>query len=809
MTGFESGLNEIQLARKIAEATSTPESAKALYEKYNVAYNESGINYSTLVDSIVNDYVENDTTGMEAVDREAYSFAAATYANGFHDGSIDPNNWDEDGFPKNTDPEPTPDPQPDPEPDPESEPEPDDPGDDDGGDEPEQSSLPADTELTRNATSDETNNITNKVMQEMTVVDPSGRIDPEALGDKSTKDVEKAVDDYFEKHADELPENVNVDDLKARVKTAATDARDNAKMYNEDPDEEKGEFKPYEGVDFNSKDPEYDTPPDEGNESINNDDPSTPEKDKGKGQGVNDLHQVQVDGKGTKVWVWKDDKGNVHQSTKKPDVPAAETDPSTTDDPSSTGDTAEPQQQVDPDAGLTTFERVGIKADRHLATRPASEWKHSPAVTDDPPQKFDCLAEAINFSLREELQTPKGKDKQSQLDRGFTNRAVPEYLDKNFLDQVVEMAFETSGAGGTESQIAQVFASHDRFSRSLAPKNAVFSGFTFFTRPRLCLRDWNICHDRKLSVLMTQDTRSIDFAIRCLLDTRFAAENENAGKCKLFDKGNPFNVPLCNAVRSVTGFNDPMLVTETTEGGFFSEDQTYVIGGDRMARTYDINCMFRDYPGSPILALIDFWTQYMAGLTDGSIQQYADAIDLNRMDYTVSIYRFLMDRTQRNIVRWAKCTGCYPVSPPSGVCFNLNESEFMVEAASSINVPFKANRIEYDDPVILKEFNMLVRRYCGEDTGLTAGLNSADSKFVAGFSHNVASNNFAGIPYIRMSPTGGYELIWLRRDKVGEYIYGYPGVMTGIRADAKYRENGVEYRGSGSEDSDQDVRFFI
>ena len=786
MTGFEPGLNGVQLARKIAEATSNPESARALYDKYNVAYNESGTNYPSLAEAMASDYVNNESGLEDANDREAMIFEASGHATNFHDGTENPDDYDEDGIPKQDDQEPQPEPEPE-----------------------KQSSLPADTELTRPATTDESKSTTEDVLKSMGVTKEDGTIDPKAFEGKSTKDVEQAVDSYFEQNPDKIPEGVNKDDLVAKVKTAAVDVRDNATMYNEDPDDEKGPFDPYENVNFNDKDVDYVVQPDEGKESIDNDDPSTPEKDKGKGQGVNDLAQVDVDGKGTKVWVWKDDEGNVHQSTKKPDVPAAETDPSTTDDPSSTGDTAEPQQQVDPDAGLTTFERVGIKADRHLATRPASEWKHSPAVTDDPPQKFDCLAEAINFSLREELQTPKGKDKQSQLDRGFTNRAVPEYLDKNFLDQVVEMAFETSGAGGTESQIAQVFASHDRFSRSLAPKNAVFSGFTFFTRPRLCLRDWNICHDRKLSVLMTQDTRSIDFAIRCLLDTRFAAENENAGKCKLFDKGNPFNVPLCNAVRSVTGFNDPMLVTETTEGGFFSEDQTYVIGGDRMARTYDINCMFRDYPGSPILAMIDFWTQYMAGLTDGSIQQYADAIDLNRMDYTVSIYRFLMDRTQRNIVRWAKCTGCYPVSPPSGVCFNLNESEFMVEAASSINVPFKANRIEYDDPVILKEFNMLVRRYCGEDTGLTAGLNSADSKFVAGFSHNVASNNFAGIPYIRMSPTGGYELIWLRRDKVGEYIYGYPGVMTGIRADPKYRENGVEYRGSGANDSDADVRFFI
>jgi len=224
-------------------------------------------------------------------------------------------------------------------------------------------------------------------------------------------------------------------------------------------------------------------------------------------------------------------------------------------------------------------------------------------------------------------------------------------------------------------------------------------------------------------------------------------------------------VPLCNAVKSVSGFNDPTLVTETTEGGFFSEDQTYVIGGDRMARTYDINCMFRDYPGSPILALIDYWCQYMANLTDGSMQQYSDAIDANRIDYTVSIYRFLMDRTNRNITRWCKCTGCYPVSPPSGVSFNMNEGEFMVNSAAELNVPFKANRIEYDDPVILKEFNMLVRRYGG--SAIFGG------EKVAAFDQ-LPQNNFSGIPYIRPG-SNGYELVWLRRNGVaGEYVLDEP-----------------------------------
>lgn len=425
---------------------------------------------------------------------------------------------------------------------------------------------------------------------------------------------------------------------------------------------------------------------------------------------------------------------------------------------------SQPQRQgpedTDRNHGLTTqWEQSGIAADRHLAAAPISNWnKKKPEPGGSTGYKGTCLADNLNYAAAKINKATVGNNP-SRENRGYVVRAIPYNTDKTFLDQVVEMAFETSGAGGQHTQLAQVFSRHDRFQRSLLPKNAVFSGFTFFTRPRLCLRDYNICGDRKFSVLRTTDNTSIPFAIRCLLDTQFASDSDKASNCPLFDKMNPFLVPLCNAVRSVSGFNDPALVTETTEGGFFSEDQTYVIGGDRLARTYDINCMFRDFPGSPILAIIDYWCQYMANLTDGSMNQYADAIDLNRMDYTVSIYRFLMDRTNRYIARWAKCTGCYPVSPPSGVAFNLNEGEFMVNAASELNVPFKANRIEYDDPVILKEFNMLVRRYAKQDIE-SAGLHA--------FSQ-VAQNNFAGIPYIRPADDQGvYELLWMARGKVGE-----------------------------------------
>jgi len=455
----------------------------------------------------------------------------------------------------------------------------------------------------------------------------------------------------------------------------------------------------------------------------------------------------------------------------------ADPDTSSNPDPSSTGGLGT-QDEEEEEAGekeLTDFEKTGIINDRELAVWPAKNFIKTAPDGSGSGFKGQTLADNINFEVQKLISIHKTAGGASLRASGFVNRAVPDYDEKNFLDQVVEMAWETSGLGSSETQLAQVFSRHDRFGRSMVMKNAIFSGYTFFTRPRLCLADWNIIADRKLQHLVTTDIHTIPFAIRCLLDTRFAAMYENAANCPLFDMHNPFLVPFCNAVRSVSGFNDPTLVTETTEGGFFSEDQTYVIGGDRLAKTYDINCQFRDYPGSPILALADAWCQYMAGLTDGSLQQYSDAIDLNRMDYTVSIYRFLMDRTNRYIMRWAKCTGCFPVSPPSGVTFNLNEGEAMVNAAAEINVPFKANRIEYDDPVILREFNMLVRRYA-YDAADIGGKPHA-------FAHFNATNNFAGIPYIRPSQNG-YELIWIaRNEKGGELFYDQ---NNGTLASTKY-----------------------
>jgi len=138
--------------------------------------------------------------------------------------------------------------------------------------------------------------------------------------------------------------------------------------------------------------------------------------------------------------------------------------------------------------------------------------------------------------------------------------------------------------------------------------------------------------------------------------------------------------------------------------------------------------------------------------------QYADAIDANRMDYTVSIYRFIMDRTRKTITKWAKCTGCFPVNAPVGVPFNKNQGEQFITSADNFSIVFKANRLEYNDPIIIHEFNMLVRRYFNHASGDNDTLMGDNSALYAyGYT---AQNNFWGIPYIR-NGEHGYELVWL------------------------------------------------
>ena len=336
---------------------------------------------------------------------------------------------------------------------------------------------------------------------------------------------------------------------------------------------------------------------------------------------------------------------------------------------------------------------------------------------------------------------------------GFVHKPIVPRSDGQFGDKLVDMAFQAAGLGKQHSQISNFFREHDRFEQALTPPSDDFVGFTFFTRPRLNLSDVNLMGDRVFAPMMTTRVTDAAYAIRCLLDTQFCDDNaEQAQTSPLVNIRNPFNTLWGNACRGISGFQDPQVSVETSNPGYFGEEQTTAIGGDENNKTIDITCNFRDTVGTPVAMSFEWYRKYLVNLGLGNFSQYAKDIDANRLGYTISIYRFLVDRTWKTITKCAKLTGCFPAHSPIGVIFNKNSGERRVTALDEFSITFKCNHVDLVDNIVFHEFNMLVRKF--------TGVNKYKQLQAYGYE---ASDNHAGIPYIRVGPHGN-ELVFAKFD---------------------------------------------
>ena len=291
-------------------------------------------------------------------------------------------------------------------------------------------------------------------------------------------------------------------------------------------------------------------------------------------------------------------------------------------------------------------------------------------------------------------------------------------MSQDLRNRILNLTYASQGAGGYFNQVQQFMTCLDQFDSHHVQPNTEYSGVTFITRPRLCLQSSNLRNVRTMTALDTLNPSSMAFGIRCLLDSNFGFANGNryfhlVANSPLFDCQNPFLVPACNALTTFSGGPDIMIQTDTTAGGYMCEAQTFAIGGDNLQRgNYQLQLTFRDAQHGPIMALFYYWLEYMRCVTRGIMMAYGDDIDDQRLNYTVSIYRFLLDPSRRYITKYAKYTGCYPTSLSIGGLFNKSPGEYFVSAATNFTVPFICNKVEYMDYAILMDFNTLMRRYC-------------------------------------------------------------------------------------------------
>lgn len=335
--------------------------------------------------------------------------------------------------------------------------------------------------------------------------------------------------------------------------------------------------------------------------------------------------------------------------------------------------------------------------------------------------------------------------------------------------EMIDLMYRASGAAPESRQMVSVLSQHDRYHRQMVVPNAENVGYTFITRPRLCLATENLRRDPAFTPLLNPNPNSIGFMIRALLDPKWAKDPTNIQSIttsQFINPLSPFNVPLCNMLMSLSGIPDPYLDTYTTTTGFHGEDQTFAIGSNRLMATYDLSLTFQDLPMAPIAYMFFYWRQYIDNVARGNMIMYHDDIDAQLINYTVSIYRFVMDPTRRYIIKFSKCTGCFPKTVSFGDMMNFSKGEAITTAGSEFTIPFVVNGVEHVDPGIILDFNTLVERYAAK----TVRVGGKESTTKPGERPQVMKNefvtlsnspisNYAGVPYIEETENG-LTLVW-------------------------------------------------
>lgn len=349
---------------------------------------------------------------------------------------------------------------------------------------------------------------------------------------------------------------------------------------------------------------------------------------------------------------------------------------------------------------------------------------------------------------------------------------------QTLFETATAQSARSMGAPDPNALYSTMLSQYDRFGVNTMMPNHEVTGYTFITRPKLNFSTTSLRQDRILSMLDTADPTSLPYAIRCYLDTNFSngtvlgsvtdqVKQKNGQNCPFFNIESPFLIPLSNNLVSVAGWPDPVIDTETSDGGFFSEDMTMAKGSDRLNRTYDLTLTFRDIQGGFVLALLYMWYWYIALVIRGDVTAYPEDIAARRINYTCSIYRFIMDPSKQIITKWSKATGCFPKSIPIGNIFNFGQGEKFISSSAQYSIPFTANKIEIWDPIIFRDFNTISKRFSPTIQGypgngaisvdLTPGskYNNQPFQFVT-----VPSNNFTGLPFVDL--LGGYNrLLWI------------------------------------------------
>jgi hypothetical protein len=107
-----------------------------------------------------------------------------------------------------------------------------------------------------------------------------------------------------------------------------------------------------------------------------------------------------------------------------------------------------------------------------------------------------------------------------------------------------------------------------------------------------------------------------------------------------------------------------------------------------------------------IFKTIEMWIEYMACISNGTFSANPDMVKNNMLDFTSSIYYFMLAPDGRTIKYWCRYTSAMPTSYPTSVfSYQRGQADFIQP-----DIPFSYTLKEEKDPQLLEDFNLVSLR---------------------------------------------------------------------------------------------------
>ena len=283
------------------------------------------------------------------------------------------------------------------------------------------------------------------------------------------------------------------------------------------------------------------------------------------------------------------------------------------------------------------------------------------------------------------------------------------------VSEVIDTISRSSGYGNITSNYQQVLRGlNHRGMGNPVSKTLENVGITLITRPYCNLTYDNLKMVRLLTPLMTEDERSIQRYIRATLDPRSNKGINVPEKITspYVNEHQPFIPLLTNTILSTSGWPDILAKTYTSPEGLFKENRTMIDSHHKILNNWSLNMTLRNVDGDPLTYMFYALLIYACSIRieGDDFVPYPDSIINTRIDYEMGIWHLVLDPTKQYLVHIARTIGS-PINCPIGATFNQQNEQHMVTSKDQVSLQFSCNGAEYNDPMLVYEFNRLAAIY--------------------------------------------------------------------------------------------------